>query len=244
MQVETATLDDVERILQWLLAEYKQDEFGFWSNRGIIQRAQTDGELWVIRINGEPVAFQVGHYSADIVSIRQDHKRKGLGTALFKASLERAYRDDVNVLSGECEPRTSFPYWQKRGFIRYGNMGEYDNITVYQVLQRDLVTSQGSPTVDVEIGFFTEAAMYKKDVNPFAEYHLNGAMLGNGTVALDRRAIGPRLLVGNGEDVAVKIIIDGKEVYFGKAKYDDAKSFGMKEDYHGDAFYIDTINPN
>ena len=242
MQVETANLDDVEHILQWLLAEYKQDEFGFWSNRGIIERAQTEGELWVIRIDGDPVAFQVGHYSADIVSVHQKHKRRGLGTALFKASLERAYRDDVNVLSGECEPRTSFPYWQKRGFIRYGNIGDYDDVTVYQVLHRNLPTPQGLPAIDVKIGFFTESALYSEGVNPFAEYHLSGFETGNSVVALDRRAIGPRLLVDNGKDVAVKINIDGKKIYFGKAKYDEAESFGVKEDYHGGAFYIDSIN--
>jgi GNAT superfamily N-acetyltransferase len=241
MQVETATLDDVKHILQWLLAEYKQDHFGFWSNRGIIERAQTEGELWVIRIDGYPVAFQVGHYSADIVSIRQDHKRRGLGTALFKASLKRAYRDDVNVLSGECEPRTSLPFWQRQGFIRYGNMGEYDNVTVYQVLQRELAIPQGISNVEVKVEFFTEAALYKKDVKPFTKYHLNGAMLEHNTVALDRRAIGPRLLGGNDEDVAVKINIDGKVIYLGKAKYDDAQNFGIKDDYHGNAFYIDSI---
>src|SRR3546814_7002481 len=94
----------------------------FWCNRRIIENALEHGDLWVIRRGVEAVAVQVGDYAADIVSVRKDCRRQGLGDALFAASLQRAMNDNVNVLSIECSPRSSWTFWQRHGFERYGDL--------------------------------------------------------------------------------------------------------------------------
>src|SRR5689334_16641279 len=120
MSVVKATKRDLTAILTWLKREYEEtDGEGFWCNREIIKRSQAEGDLWVIRRDGAPVAFQVGNYAADIACVRGDVQRQGLGTELFEASLARARRDNVNVLSGQCSPTSSFPFWQRLGFERY-----------------------------------------------------------------------------------------------------------------------------
>src|SRR3546814_5541973 len=69
-----------------------------WCNRRIIENALEHGDLWVIRRGVEAVAVQVGDYAADIVSVRKDCRRQGLGDALFAASLQRAMKDRKSVV--------------------------------------------------------------------------------------------------------------------------------------------------
>lgn len=125
MEVVKATQADLDSILAWLEREFhEENESGFWHNRRIIADALDRGDLWVIRRRGEAVAYQVGDYAAAISNVRKDWQRKGLGTTLLHASVERAYRDNVNILEGEYSPRTSLPFWEKHGFVRYGDLSE------------------------------------------------------------------------------------------------------------------------
>ena len=66
-----ATDVDVSVILGWLEREYNEDREGFWCNRSVILQSLENGDLWVIRDRGVAVAFQVGDYGTDIVSVRQ-----------------------------------------------------------------------------------------------------------------------------------------------------------------------------
>src|SRR3546814_17581979 len=84
----------------------------------------------------EAVAVQVGDYAADIVSVRKDCRRQGLGDALFAASLQRAMNDNVNVLSIECSPRSSWTFWQRHGFERYGDLIAWGKNTQRRILRR------------------------------------------------------------------------------------------------------------
>jgi GNAT superfamily N-acetyltransferase len=121
MRVEKATRGDLDFVLSWLQLEYAEKGEGFWSNKDAIRSSLGDDTLWIIRNDGKVAAFQVGNYSADIVCVREDLQGQGLGTKLFEASLARAIRDDVNLLTGECSPPTSLSFWEKHGFERYGD---------------------------------------------------------------------------------------------------------------------------
>lgn len=114
--VVRGTHEDVAEILRWLKAEFDVDHDGFWHNRNIVERAVDDEELWVIREDGLAVAFLVGNYAPDILNVRQDRQRRGLGEALFAASLARAEAADVVVLNITCMPPTSLPFWRRMGF--------------------------------------------------------------------------------------------------------------------------------
>ena len=46
-----------------------------------------------------------------------------------------------------------------------------------------------------------------------------------------------------GKDLVVRIVVDGGELCFCKAKYDEAKAIGVRYDSKGDNFYIDEIKP-
>ncbi len=244
MDVQKATVNDLATVLGWLEREYAEDDVeGFWCNRSMIERALEDGDLWVIRRDSEAVAFQVGDYAADIVSVRKEHRRQGLGDALFAAALERAVEDNVNVLSIECMPRSSWPFWRRHGFERYGDMSEWGKITARRVLTRSFDIPSDLPSADVAISFYPEAATYPRDVPPISVYQVRGGRLDDGAIMLERRVIGLCSDEPEGKDLAIKIAVDGVLRCFGKAKHDEAEEAGVTRDWKGSAFFIDVVEP-
>ena len=244
MDVVKATPGDLAAVLTWLEREYAEDGEGFWCNRGIIERALELGDLWVIRRDDDAVAVQVGDYAPDIVSVRKDCRRQGLGDALFAASLQRAMNDNVNVLSIECSPRSSWTFWQRHGFGRFGDVSEWGKITARRILPRSFDLPAGMPTADVVIGFYPEAATYGCDpIPPIAAHRVRGSRINDGTVMLERRIIGLCDDEPEGKDLAVKIEVDGEVRCFCKAKYEEAEEAGITRDWKGGAFYIDAVEP-
>jgi GNAT superfamily N-acetyltransferase len=118
--VVLGTEADRDHVLGWLEREFTDGVNGFWYNRGIVAKAHADGDFYVIKDGDEAVAFQVGHYGADIINVRKDRQGEGFGTAPLEASVARACRDNVNVLDVECAPRSSLAFWEKHGFERRG----------------------------------------------------------------------------------------------------------------------------
>lgn len=244
MDVQKATSEDLATVLGWLEREYAEDDGeGFWCNRSMIERALENGDLWVIRRDSEAVAFQVGDYAADIVSVRKEHRRQGLGDALFEASLDRAAEDNVNVLSIECMPRSSWPFWRRHGFERYGDMSEWGKITARRVLLRSFDIPPELPSADVTISFYPEAVIYPRDVPPISVHQVRGGRLGDGAIMLERRVIGLCSDEPEGKDLAIKIEVDGVLRCFGKAKHDEAEEAGVTRDWKGGAFFIDVVKP-
>ena len=244
MATVKATEDDLKAILRWLEREYQEDGKGFWSNRCVIRRSFfEDDDLWVIRENGEAVAFQVGDYGTDIVCVRKDRRCQGYGTALFESSLNRAHRDNVNVLAGECSPPTSLPFWQKMGFQQCGNSGPWGGIPVRRVLHREYQVPAELPKIEVAIGFYPEAALYSPDVPPLKFHRLTGGLADNGTIVLPHRVVGLNEDYTTNKDLVVRILADGDERGFCKAKHDKAKAAGVQYDSRGNTFYIDKVEP-
>lgn len=244
--VTKATSEDLAFILQWLEREYREDDGnGFWCNRRIISCSLDEDALWVIRRNGEAVAIQVGDYSADIVSVRKDHRNSGLGKALFDASLERAWLDNVNVLRVECKPESSFGFWKRMGFAQYGSCGQFDDIFVRHVIERRFDLPPERPKANVVISYYPEHALYGDDssIPPICRFSLVGAHLDDGSTMLERRALGINDEVPCCKDLVIKIEIDGDLRCFCKAKHEPARNAGVIHDIYGGAFYIDKIKP-
>jgi GNAT superfamily N-acetyltransferase len=245
LQVVRATKEDLRTILGWLEREYVEDgsETGFWNNRNIITNALTYEELWVIRDRGEAVAYQVGDYAADIANVRKDRQRQGYGTALFEAALARAYADNVNVMKGECMPRTSLPFWQKLGFERYGDMSEWGQITVRRLLPRQHILPPDLPPADVLIEFLPEAALHREDVEAVASHRPRAGRRSDGTILLDQRIMALKDSEPDHRDLAIRITADDAILCCTKAKYPEAKALGVEDDRRGETYYIDAILP-
>ena len=237
------TQRDLDDILSWLKLEFEKDREGFWCNRNIISKALDQDELYVIRRNEVAVAFQVGHYSADIVNVRQDLQNKGYGSALLEYSMEQARTNNVTVLRGECMPTSSLSYWEKHGFVRYGDMSEWGKITVRRIIPKSFEIPLGSPLVSVKISLYPESVMYKSDceVEPIKIFQVNGVSDGGGIVQLSKRIVAFSNYGEKFKDTVVEIVIGSREICFCKVKYPEAEDAGWKYDPEGCAYYIDEI---
>lgn len=239
-EVVRATDDDLATILGWLEIEYHEDdESGFWCNRHSIEQGHREwDDLYVVRQGGEAVAFQAGIYSPSISSTRKDARRQGYATALFEAGRERAIADNVNLLDIECTPRTSWPFWQKRGFVRYGNMGEWATITARMELERYFDLPREAERKLVHVAFYPEEKKWGEGAEPIRAITLQSAVLPDGSLQLPRRAVGITDDIPRG-DMVVEIAVDGDVICCEKAKYADG--FGVQRDTRGGTFYIDKV---
>lgn len=133
----------------------------------------------------------------------------------------------MNVLAGECSPQSSLPFWQKHGFERYHDPSGCGKITVRKVLKREYDVPAKLPEVEVMIGFYPEAALHRPDVSPLEVYHLIGGLDKNGVIKLPQRVIGFAYDEPENGDLVVKIVANGDERCFRKAKYPDAEAVGV-----------------
>lgn len=237
---------DITCILAWLKREYDEDGEGFWCNRNLIADAlDTPGDMWVIRRDGEAVAFQLGRYSAAILSVRKDYRQMGVGTALVEASVERAFSDDVNALSVQCQPKESLGFWERMGFIRYGDLEPHSDIKARRILPRTFDLPLAPSPIDVVIGFYPESATYgdARDVLPIATHHVTGVHANDGSIMLGQRIIGLSHLGDENRDTVIKVEVDGEVRCFCKAKYEDARAVGVQRDWLGGTYFIDRVNP-
>ena len=235
--VVRGTHEDAAEICRWLKAEFDVDQDGFWHNRNIIADAVENEELWVIREEDHAVAFLVGAYAPDILNVRQDRQGRGLGSALFAAALARARADDVVVLDITCMPRSSLPFWQKQGFEPVGPIPEWGEIPARRILCRTFELPVGVERVVAKIEFYAEGALYDDAIAPFETQTVSGVMSPEGALALERRVIGAS---PDARDLAVRILVAGRQLCFCKAKYDEAKAIGVQR-ARGAAFFVDVI---
>lgn len=235
--VVQGTREDADEILRWLKAEFEIDHEGFWSNRNLINRAVDDEELWVIRESDVAVAFQVGTYAPDILCVRQDRQGQGLGSTLFAATLARAEADDVVILDITCMPRESLSFWRKQGFEPTGPVLEWGEIPARRILGRTFQLPDDLPKAQVEVLFHSEQALYDDTIGPFDSQIVTGAVMADGEIALERRVIG---VSPDSRDLAVKLLVDGRELCFCKAKYPEAEALGIRR-AKGSAFLIDVV---
>lgn len=242
--VVEATPEDIACILAWLKREYDEDGEGFWCNHNLISEVKSSaGDLWVIRRDGEAVAFQLGKYSASILSVRRDYRKMGLGTALVQASIKRAFMDNVNALSVQCEPESSLGFWKRMGFVQYDDPDFPDHVNARLMLPRSFELPETPSPIDVVIGFYPESAIYggATDVQPIAEHHVKGVRGIDGSIMLDKRVIGISHGGSVHRDIAIKIEVDGVIRCFCKGKHEPAKAIGVQRDWSGGTFFIDSI---
>lgn len=65
----------------------------------------------------------------------------------------------------------------------------------------------------------------------------------DGLLSLERRIVGVTLGLRAGSDLVMRIEVDGREIYFGKAKRDQALDIGVQQHDAGTCFYIDEVEP-
>jgi GNAT superfamily N-acetyltransferase len=127
LNIRLATKPDFEEIESWLKKEYKSGQGGFYSNINLIKDGQKEGTLTVAvcESNNLPIAFYLGSKCmAEILEVKHDYRKKGIGKLLMKYILERAKKEGCIGVSGFCSPKESLPFWLSIGFERVTNPNE------------------------------------------------------------------------------------------------------------------------
>lgn len=76
-----ATSGDVLSILDWSEKELSEDHDEIRRVRKVLQVAfELRNDLWVCRVNGEAVGYQIGEYTAGYLAVREGLHSKKIGT--------------------------------------------------------------------------------------------------------------------------------------------------------------------
>lgn len=111
------------------------------------------------------------------------------------------------------------------------------------VLAKTVELPAGLPHVKVRISFFPERVLYDKvRPAPLSVWEPEAVRLLDGTIELGQRVVGFQRYGAIG-DLVAEIVVDGKQVFFDKAKRDRAYDLGLEQQPVTYAWYIDCIDP-
>ena len=240
MIIKPATAGDLTEILAWLEQEKVDTGHSFIVNEGTIRDYFARGELFVIRLDGKAAAFQAKRFSPSISVVRPDLRGQGYGRALAEWTIADALKSDVCALEIQCQPGTSIPFWRAMGFTieKEGEFVEFTGSDAFLVLSRELALPSGSPS-DVIIEFYEDGSSQRGQGHALSSHRPEAVRGSTGRIALAHRVVGYH--PGNrSTDLNVRILVDGKQVVFDRAKYRD--DIGLRRDRYSGAFYLDWID--
>lgn len=148
---------DFEKVYNWLLEEHDSLKEGFYCNWSIIEKAFRNKELVTCDISDEPIGFIVWKKreitaEIDILEIRPDQRRKGIGKQFYNQFSDYLTTEEVVVIKLFCAPRESEQFWKSLGFIKYPQRGFAESdLTYYQPLIETLDRSDSFGEHKIEL---------------------------------------------------------------------------------------------
>jgi len=242
LEIRWSTDDDAKNIYEWLKEEDRQGVLGnFLCNWHLTEQCHQERRLLVLfdKMNDIPIGYQWGQLlQSGILQIRYDWRGKDLGRLIVQHCIELAQNQDEAVLSIECKPPSSIPFWKSMGFTIVE--GEYGNIAKgYLVLTKPLDRPAESAEAKVRVSSYPEERKWREDIAPINTFLPQAVRSANGTVYLAERAAFPSGVRNNWRDPVIEIVVDGRVIYRDKAKYEKAHHHGVRSCRNG--FFIDQI---
>jgi len=225
-RVRPANDSDIPIIEAWLPTDVSGDTLAI--NWDLTKKVYArDGMLvWEDAITQEPVAYFWGSLNStdSILEVHPSRRGEGIGRAVVEYLLEKARTARELLLEIEAAPASSEAFWTSMGF-------EFPQDQVGQRIGRQILRMPQQlpegPHVQVKVSFFHESVLYGKEQphTPLAEYLLIGAHDGDGSIVLNETVA--CFSLGNGRDLVVWLEVDGRTIYFEKAKYSEGEKLGI-----------------
>jgi GNAT superfamily N-acetyltransferase len=232
---------DVEDIYKWLVAENERGEAGnFLCNWNLTKEQHKEGRLFVYFCAYEniAVAYQWGELlSPGIMQVKKENRGKGIGSKLVRSLIKKAQKSNNDILRIDCKPSSSIPFWRKMGFELYS-----DDRSAFRILNRKLTKPVKSDEVVLKVSFYPERAIWDDSTKAAETHRAKGWQCEDGRIYLAYRInFYPYQYkeFNSFNDLVVKIEVNNKEVYKGKAKYPKAYEHGMRGCKNG--WYFDQI---
>ncbi len=225
------TINQIDEIEKWLIAERKKTGEGFYCNWNIIKASFQNNQLGIITYNKKTIGFATWMLTSDltaridIAEIKPTYRNKGIGRVLIMQLLSFLKKRNICVIDLQCSPSNSEDVWKRLGFIdfpdnpeKYGFYFDEDK-RLYITLIPTLQPSQNHES-DETIELWNDEPYLTKDVQPTYKWNLE---FKNGT----RELVMPIIQPGHYDwrirwQIKDKTIVDnkvkrfGKEIVFGK----------------------------
>ena len=238
--IRYSTDDDLNEILKWLKAQEDNDIEGtFYCNRNLTISEHEEGRL-IVYVNPKTnlaIGYQWGGLiTPGIIEIHNEFRGQGIGKQLVDFRINEARAKRKTILKIQCTPTSSIPFWEHMGFTLSVNMEN----TAYMLLNYKNELPPNCPQCSVRISFFPEKKKWEKDTTaektftPEAVYSVH-----ENKVYLSERVSHYDSSHKFNHDLVISISVNGVNLYLDKAKYEEARSLGVKSDLP--AFYMDTI---
>jgi GNAT superfamily N-acetyltransferase len=198
--------------------------------------------VWKDSMTERPIAYFWGslHTHDSVLEIHPAYRGKGIGRAFVEHLMAMSREQGEPLLEIECAPETSKEFWMAMGFdVReHGWTMHGPQLIGQQILSLPRQLPEG-PQIPVTVAFLPESAAYDdSDVTPFVMHALVGAATPSGGIELNERVA--YFDLDDGKDLVIEIVVSGKRVYRGKAKYQEARAIGVEPCKRG--FAVDTLN--
>lgn len=225
--IRQATDDDLAAVSHWLEAEYRRNGEGFWCNIGVIRECHDDGNLTVLVDPADgPVALLTGdtdYPEISILSVRETHRKRGLGRALVDHHYEQVMDAGLPGLYIDRQPLTSIPFWNAMGFRELpfpraflGNNGPYSTTNAYRVFDIPLSFKDEHQRVMIEARIETQSG-------EFVASYLLGARRAWGEkfpILLERRFV----IFAPNHDLFIQYHVEGEPLFSRqKLKYEESQ---------------------
>jgi len=133
MNIRPATATDLKIIAAWLKKEFNNSvaKHGFYNNIKLIEEGQKRGELTVAADDRDnsPIAFYLGtESSVEILEVKLDCRRKGIGRLLMEHVKKCAMDKGCLGISGFCSSKDSLPFWSEMRFEQVYNPNRIDEV--------------------------------------------------------------------------------------------------------------------
>lgn len=206
---------------------------GFRCNWDSVKKGwrERDRNVDVLLVDGKAIGFL---NNTDILEIAPAYRGMGYGALLSDFMLKRAFDEGHSFVDIEIAPEEAVGFWIKQGFTIHSDT--WSEILAHRKLVRALPLGDGK-RVSVRIEYYREDAAYGGG-SPFSVFQGEGELLPNGSIQLPERVHGTDYTLRSNIDNHVRIVVEGKERYFGRAKYGAAH--GAARDPLG-LHYIDRI---
>ena len=150
----------LKQIEDWLIAERREINEGFYCNWRFISRCYEQKQLCCITLNNEAIGFAAWwddkpSVRLEIVEVRPDLRRQGFGKILVKECFNYFRKLGFLVVDLECQPPDSEPLWRHLGFRGFPKNSDksrtnYGNgINLYQPLIKTLEANIQNTDIEV-----------------------------------------------------------------------------------------------
>jgi len=113
---------DLAGLLEWMEADYAKTGEGFWPNRLTVCDGVRIGDLYVAKVSGRIVGFQLGEIEPLLLQVRRTMRRKGIGTLLLRDLLSRTHAAGLAYCDVDILPQSQ-PFWVSNDFFQFNRCG-------------------------------------------------------------------------------------------------------------------------